>query len=213
MGVACNVHSFIICGHVIISMVMKNFRKKYKTKSMRAAWWDYSANGVYFVTICTQNRRNYFGQVKRGKMCLSEIGWIAHNCWAQIPDHFLFVKLGDFMIMPNHVHGIIAVNKLSSIPVGTLPVAGTLPVVGTLHATFLQSRQKMSEISPKSNSVSAAIRSYKSAVSNQARKINNTFGWQSRFHDRIVRNNPEYQRIARYIINNPQNWPRDRNFS
>ncbi|MDR1323259.1 MAG: transposase [Candidatus Margulisbacteria bacterium] len=184
---------------------MEKFKNKYKIASARAKWWNYSDNGVYFITICTQNHRNYFGRVKRDKMCLSEIGRIAYDCWTQIPDHFPFVKLEKFVIMPNHVHGIIVIDKPDV-------------VVETLHATSLRKlplrsqRQQMAEISPKSNSVSTVIRSYKSVVSNQARKINNTFSWQSRFYDRIVRNNQEYRRIARYIINNPYNWANDRNF-
>jgi REP element-mobilizing transposase RayT len=190
-------------------MVMEKFKNKYKIASARAKWWDYSDNSGYFITICTQNRRNYFGQVKRGKMCLSEIGRIAYDCWAQIPDHFPFIKLGKFVIMPNHVHGIIVIDK----PAVTVE---TLRIVETLHATSLQQRrqrkQQMAEISPKPNSISTIIRSYKSAVSNLVKHLDKSFGWQTRFYNRIICNEREYRRITQYIIDNPYNWANDRTF-
>jgi REP element-mobilizing transposase RayT len=90
---------------------MEKFKNKYRTTSARAKWWNYSANGGYFVTICTKNRRDYFGNIIRDKLYLSKIGQIANDCWMQIPNHFPFVKLGQFVIMPNHVHGIIVIDN------------------------------------------------------------------------------------------------------
>ena len=111
--------------------------------------------------------------------------------------------------MPNHVHGILILDKPE-----------TLPVVETLHATSLQSsppkKQFMTQISPKSNSISTIIRSYKSAVTKHCNRLKLTdndgvvFGWQSRFHDHIIRNDEEYQRINDYIENNPTNWAKDK---
>lgn len=87
------------------------YQNKYRIPSARLQDWDYGWNAPYFVTICTQNREHYFGKIGNGKMQLSEIGEIAKKCWIEIPEHFTFVELGAFVVMPNHVHGIIIINK------------------------------------------------------------------------------------------------------
>ena len=87
------------------------FQNKYRIASARAQWWDYGWNGAYFVTICTQNRTHFFGEVNDGTMCFSRTGVIADVVWHQIPHHAPFVELGDFVVMPNHVHGIIILDK------------------------------------------------------------------------------------------------------
>ena len=87
------------------------FQDKYRIPSARLPNWDYGWNAMYFVTICTVHRECYFGNITDGKMGLSEIGEIAHRYWHEIPNHFPFVELGEFVIMPNHVHGIIIIDK------------------------------------------------------------------------------------------------------
>ena len=76
--------------------------------------WDYGSNGMYFITICTQNREHLFGDVIGGKMQLSEIGIMANIYWNEIPQHFSFVKLGEFVVMPNHIHGILIIEKMDN---------------------------------------------------------------------------------------------------
>ena len=76
-------------------------------KSIRLKDYDYSKEGLYFITFCCQNRRHLFGEIISGKMMLNDAGKIAEKCWLEIPDHFKNVILHDFVIMPNHVHGII----------------------------------------------------------------------------------------------------------
>ena len=88
---------------------MTLFKNKYRVESARFKNWDYSSAAYYFVTICTKNREHYFGNIRDGKMVLSEIGKIADECWAKIPNHFQFVVLGKLIVMPNHVHGIISI--------------------------------------------------------------------------------------------------------
>jgi hypothetical protein len=73
--------------------------------------WDYSANGYYYITICTKNRRCFFGEIIKGEIDLSEIGNMAYQYWQEIPNHFPFVRLDEFVIMPNHIHGIIIIYK------------------------------------------------------------------------------------------------------
>ncbi len=90
---------------------MTLYKNKYRVESARLPSWDYAANGYYFITICTQNRECWFGSISEGKMKLSAIGGVAQKCWQDIPKHFPFVQLDAFVIMPNHIHGIIIINK------------------------------------------------------------------------------------------------------
>src|SRR3989338_6303074 len=87
------------------------FRDKYRIPSSRLPNWDYSSNGYYFITICTKGRKQYFGEIINNVMCLSIIGEIAKKYWLEIPKHFPFVELDEFVVMPNHVHGIIVIRE------------------------------------------------------------------------------------------------------
>lgn len=176
------------------------YQNKYRIKSARCPTWDYRSNAAYFITICTHNRLHYFGK----NLAPSAIGDMALKCWNEIPDHFPFIILDEFVVMPNHVHGIVIIDH-------------SLVVVQTLHATPLPTQksakpknEKMAAISPKQGSLGSAMRSYKSAVKNWCNKNNFSFDWQSRFHDHIIRDAAEYERIKTYIINNPKNWKDDR---
>ena len=93
---------------------MEKFKGKYRIPSARLQNWDYGWNAAYFVTICTQDRKHYFGEIINGKMRLSKIGESAEKCWIEIPKHFPFVKLDEFVLMPNHIHGIIEIAKLNN---------------------------------------------------------------------------------------------------
>jgi len=90
---------------------MKKFKDKYNIKSMRAAWHDYGADGLYFITIHTAGPSFYFGDVRNKKTILSDSGLISKKCWLEIPIHFPYARLGEFIIMPNHIHGIIKIQK------------------------------------------------------------------------------------------------------
>src|SRR5690606_30576081 len=89
------------------SRKMDRYKNKYRIPSARAQWWDYGWNGAYFITICTQNRVHFFGEIKEGKMTLSRLGVIADMLWHEIPNHSKYAELGDFVVMPNHIHGIL----------------------------------------------------------------------------------------------------------
>jgi len=98
------------------------FHKKFSDNSLCRPEWDYCKSAVYFVTICTKYRIPYFGEPVDGIMRLSEIGTIACEYWIKIPNHFRFVEMDTFIIMPDHIHGIIIINKSAddnSTPVGT----------------------------------------------------------------------------------------------
>ena len=160
----------------------EKFQNKYRIKSTRLQNWDYGSNAVYFVTICSQDREHYFGEITNGIMQLSEIGYLANKYWSEIPEHFPFVELDEFVIMPNHVHGIIVINK----PVETQNFA-------SLHS------QPQNRFGPQSKNLASIIRGFKIGVTKNARKIHADFAWQSRFHDHIIRNDESSHKIRNYI--------------
>lgn len=174
--------------------------QKYKNKKQyRYKNYDYSQNGFYFVTICTKDREMFFGEIENGKMKLSDMGLIAKKFWLEISSHFLFVKLHEFVIMPNHMHGIIE-------------------IVGTGQCPVQNNSSKFGNVIPKS--LSTIIGSYKSIVTKKINLENRAvpcfcrdFAWQPRFHDRIIRDEKELEEASQYIINNPANWEREKNNS
>jgi putative transposase len=181
----------------------EKFQRKYRIQSARLSGYNYSANGAYFVTICTKNRRHFFGKISHKKMLYSDVGSLACSCWRLIPNHFPFVRLGEWVVMPNHVHGIIWIDKNP---------------VETLHATSLQGERKtsysgahsnFSSLSPKKYSLSSIIRSYKSAVSRSVHLKGIEFAWQTRFHEHIIRNDDALYSISEYIKHNPECWAED----
>ncbi|MDZ7876385.1 MAG: transposase [Saprospiraceae bacterium] len=202
---------------------MEKFKNKYRIPSTRLEGYDYGQNGAYFITICTKNREYNFGEIKNGKMILSPCGVLADVFWHEILHHTEGVELGAFQVMPNHIHGILILNRdefLPVLPESSAELSDTVvaDTVETLHATSLQSpqstessekKQKMSDISPNAGSVSTILRSYKSAVTKHANRLELPNGWQTRFHDHIIRNEAEYQRIDYYIENNVLNWEKD----
>jgi len=198
---------------------MDKYKNKYRIASARAQWWDYGWNGAYFITICTQNREHFFGEINDGKMVLSSVGVIADILWHEIPNHSKFVELGDFVVMPNHIHGILILDK----PVGENANNATnnaTNVETRLIASLQPTKQPTKQ--PKTggftgfknpmlnDNVSRIIRWYKGRCSFEIRKIHADFAWQPRFHDHIIRDDAEYQRISDYIINNPANWKDDK---
>ena len=90
---------------------MDKFKGKYRIPSTRLQNWDYRWNGYYFVTICTENKEEYFGEIKDGKMHLSPIGIIADVLWHEIKNHAKNVELDEFIVMPNHIHGILILDN------------------------------------------------------------------------------------------------------
>ncbi len=108
----------------------EKFKNKYRIPSARLQTWDYRWAGAYFITICTQNREHYFGKIEKGKMILSNVGVIADILWYEIKNHAKNVELGEFVVMPNHIHGILILNN-DNVNVQTSHVE-------TLHATSLR---------------------------------------------------------------------------
>ncbi|MFO8234440.1 MAG: hypothetical protein R6U04_03405, partial [Bacteroidales bacterium] len=90
---------------------MSKFRNTYRIESTRMQNWDYGWNGNYFITICTGGREHFFGEIQDHRMIFSETGRLANHFWKQIPVHCPFVLLDEFIIMPNHIHGILTIDK------------------------------------------------------------------------------------------------------
>ena len=175
------------------------YKNRYRVESARLKNWDYSANGYYYITICTKDRIHYFGNIINDEMILSKIGNMAYKYWQEIPNHFPFVRLDEFIIMPNHVHGIVVI-KNDTCNVETLQCN-----VSTDTDNF------HSKISPKSKSLSTIIRSYKSICTKTINKSKNEifFAWQPRFYDHIIKNEKELENMRNYIFYNPQKWAED----
>ena len=134
------------------------FQNKYRTSSSRLKNWDYGTNGAYFISICTRNRKHFFGEIvcvdSKSEMRFNEIGVLANRFWAEIPNHFSFVELGNYQIMPNHVLGILIIDKKN-----------VVDEVETLQCNVSTENgiknEFMSKISPKSGTISTIVRSYK----------------------------------------------------
>ena len=184
---------------------MEKFQNKYRIPSARLKGYDYGTNGLYYVTICTKNRIHYFGEINRQtdvethncaslidsraaliKNCAalrpSIIGQTALDYWGKIPIHYPFVELDEFVVMPNHIHGILFFNRSKTIA------------------------SNPNQFGVQSKNLGAVIRGFKSTLKRYANQNNIEFEWQARYHDRIIRNENELNAIRQYIINNPTNW-------
>lgn len=196
------------------------YNNKYRIESTRLKNWDYGWNHAYFVTICTKYHTHYLGEIKNEIMNLSETGSIAKNNWFQIPINFPYVLLGEMVIMPNHIHGIIIIEKpynngRDAIDrVSTITTITTPPITNDAISKNEIEYKKPGGITGKFNpmindNLSKIIRWYKGRTTFESRKIENEFAWQPRFYDRIIRDNTAYKRISEYIKNNPANWKKE----
>ena len=190
-------------------------------KSPRARWNDYSG-ADYFVTFCTKNRELYFGDVVDGQMVLSEIGQ-----WAvtQIEQTAIIrqddVEIPMYVVMPNHIHLIVVFNRV--VLRRDASNASELNVSATMNSVYISdargetdargaadARGASLQFGPQSGNLPSVVRGIKSSVTKYAIEHDIPFAWQSRYHDHIVRNQLEMNRIADYIENNPMRWELDR---
>jgi len=197
----------------------------------RHARFDYRASAAYFVTVCTDDRRCLFGRVRRGRMVLNEYGQIVANEWERSEEMRDEVVLDAFVVMPNHLHGIVCL-----VPPGVeevTPRGYDLDVgpnslrsenasnddVGTTRRSSLHEREEDSKETkdlpngPSANSLSAMVGGFKAAVTkrvNECRGMPGAPVWQPRYHDRILRNEEEWRARREYIKRNPERWAADR---
>ncbi|MDB0011297.1 transposase [Crocinitomicaceae bacterium] len=177
------------------------FKNKYRNESIRLQNWDYRWDGAYFITFCTKNRVDYFGEIQDGKMQLSQIGVIADICWNEIKNHSKNVTLGAFVVMPNHIHGVVILNN------GYIKEdEQELSIIESTPKTIGQKRYQ----NIGKNSISSIIGSYKSAVTKHARRLGFEFEWQRLFYEHIIRDEKSFYHISNYIENNVKKWEEDR---
>jgi putative transposase len=209
----------------------EKFRNKYRVPSARLKNWDYGTNGAYFITICTKQMQCFFGEVVDKEMNLNAVGVLAEKYWIEIVKQFPYVELGNFKIMPNHMHGILIIDKsvesvetrfiASNIaesnidaPNIVLNLDNEMTGVSLLIAA-VESEQAIGGFAGENNpmlaeNISRIIRWYKGRCTFEMRKVNENFEWHTRFHDHIIRNSESFERIQNYIEENPSKWEEDK---
>jgi REP element-mobilizing transposase RayT len=161
---------------------------------VRLKEYDYSQPGAYFVTICVNGHRCMFGEVTEDEMRLNDSAQIVCKCWNDLPRHYPHVQTDAFVVMPNHVHGIIMLIE-TNVGAGLRP-APTGSGMGI-------ERHGLSEI----------VRAFKSFSARRINELQRTPGtrvWQRGYYERVVRNDEELNRIRRYIADNPARWSDDK---
>ena len=172
-------------------------------RSTRLRGYDYSTAGAYFITACTQDRLLLFGQVVRGEMAANRLGAVVEDCWTELPDHY-DVALDAFMVMPNHVHGVIVIEDEPT--AADAGAAADADVGAGFKPAF------PTAANAKRHGVPEIIRAFKTF---SARRINDVRGtpgapvWQRGFYDRVLRSEAELNRVRTYIEDNPRKWSED----
>jgi putative transposase len=212
-------------------------RHRRRTTRLRAR--DYASPGAYFVTLCVQDRECLFGDVVDGVMYLNDAGRAAESFWKAIPEHFPRVELDEFIVMPNHVHGIIWIVDNRWVPVDAptgvnggnaqerVDVGAKGRYVGANDYLPLQHHKltghqmasrglTRSKLFPMghgtSRTIGSMLRGFKIAITRWMRMNGGIVNvWQRNYHDHIIRNERSLERIRKYIRDNPANWHRDRN--
>lgn len=176
--------------------------QKRNRKSIRLKGYDYSQPGHYFITICTHHRAHLFGDVRDGQMVLSAMGAVADACWRAVPEHYPNVRVDAYVIMPNHVHGVLEIMDV-----------GAQDFVNVGAQDFVPPRSdgkthKFGKIIPRS--VATIVRGFKTGVTKWARENTDVHvAWQRNYYEHIVRDDEALNRIRQYIRNNPARWPQD----
>jgi len=186
------------------------FADKFKIKSTRLQNWNYSTPGFYFITICTYNHNNFFGKIINKKMELSKRGEITKSELLKTFEIRKNIKLHEWVIMPNHVHILMEIKNQNNQHSKCRDVENKRRDVARYVSTIEENSKNFSKISPKPNTISSIIRSFKSAVTRQINPKTVFFAWQPRFHDQIIKDEKELLIVKNYIINNPINWQKDK---
>ena len=180
--------------------------EKYNRHSIRMKGYDYSLSGAYFVTIVAKNRKNILGWIERNQIRINEIGELVSYCWMRIPNNFDRTKLDEYVMMPNHLHGIIFIDEAS----------GKGEAFGDAKKIEIEAASSnASPLRPKGTvpgSLGAIIQNFKSVSTRMANKRYFEPGnkiWQRDYYERIIRNERELNAIRQYIRDNPLNWDLD----
>ena len=174
-----------------------------RRRPTRLRGYDYSQPCAYFVSICVQHRKCLFGTIIDGKMQLNGIGQIVVECWSRVPQHFLSVELGESVVMPNHFHGIVSW--------GISETRDPRPFVGARSprpSENLNNRKSQIPL-PSLGKIMAYFKYQSTKHINQHRNMAGTRVWQRNYHDHIIRDDPDLQRLRQYMQNNPMKWELD----
>ncbi|MEO7175020.1 MAG: hypothetical protein ABIV51_04200 [Saprospiraceae bacterium] len=197
----------------------KLFNNKYRIPSARLRDWDYAREAMYYVTISSKYMANYFGEIENSILQPTQIGKIAHSEWYRTIQLRIDmnIELGEFVVMPNHIHGIIIIgandfNSPDPNMNNPFNVADAVPCRDATHCRDAKHgvSTRKNQFAPQSKNLAAIIRGYKSAVTTYARKNAIDFDWHARFYDHIIRSESDYRRISKYILNNPAAWQSDK---
>ena len=174
-------------------------------RSMRLPYYDYSQPGWYFVTICTQERKMAFGDVVDDTMRLNVNGELVQNVWCTLPERFPFVQLDIFVVMPNHIHGILILTDTHR------PSPWQPPDLARLPEELRPSAQAKRDSHPvPGSSLGEVVRTFKGASTRGIRTTSDpTFAWQTRYYDHVICNPQDLDRIRAYIATNPARWAQD----
>ncbi len=165
-------------------------------RSIRLQGYDYSQAGAYFVTVCTHNRTCCFGEIVDGHMRLNSLGELVLATWLDLPGRFVQVSLDAFVVMPNHIHGILHIT-----PVGAQFIAPDSTEQGAMNQGAIN----------RAPTLGAVVRVLKAVSTRQIRLAGHgAFAWQRNYYEHIIRNEDSLARIREYIENNPLQWALDR---
>ncbi len=185
----------------------------YRNGTNRFKKWDYTCNGAYFVTIIAHSRVHFFGSVVDGKMSLSTAGQIAMNTWFEIPNQYSFAKLGAFVVMPDHIHAIIIIDKSDSAQNEDKEQSSSHSD-SSPQDTVTENLEEKGGITGKHNpmfheSVGRVVRWYKGRTTFECGKAGVPIKWQRLYYDSIIRDERAYRAITHYIEQNPANWKKN----
>ena len=188
------------------------YKNRYRIPSARAAWHDYMG-GAYFVTICTKNREFYFGKIEDDEMHLSEIGRYADEQFRDVSSNYPYAVIPSYVVMPNHIHAIVIIDDHYDFCRDAIYRVSETICVPESEMQMVPT-QNRGGITGRSNpmlyqSLGTVIRGLKARVTHYANENEIDFAWQSRFHDRIIRDQKDMNETALYVDNNVAKWPED----
>ena len=188
-------------------------------RSIRLKGYDYTQAGLYFVTICCQNRECLYGQVKNNKMILNDAGKMVNEQWLAQQQQFSNIQLHKYIVMPNHFHGILEIVGATLVVAQNNGIAQTDVVANNNNNNndFNEEKGQPQGIAPTGKTVGDMIGAFQSIVTVEyVRGVKNNDWqpfdgklWQRNYWEHIIRNEQSYQRISEYIINNPSKWEED----
>jgi len=181
---------------------MKHSRERHGRHTIRLKDYDYSQEGAYFITICIQNRQCLFGDIKDGNMFLNQAGEMVRSVWENLSRRFVHVISDEYIVMPNHIHGVIIIDRRGE---------------SCIRPNYSMGDHKDRPYGTATNSIGRIIQAYKSVTTNRyildVKKHNwPPFAgrlWQRNYYEHIIRNEKDLHEIREYIANNPINWEKD----